>query len=125
MLQMPEGSCIKIIHTLYYRRLSGAPKRSPDLFFVRISCVFLLAVMRKLRGMVSGSLSDFGIGLKRFVAFDFFDQSAHFIGCGAAGIAFDDPQTFHNRRCKGYAVAQRLAGDLNAHRAQFIHDGII
>jgi hypothetical protein len=33
LLQSRFGSSIKIIHTLYYRRLSGAPKRSPDLFF--------------------------------------------------------------------------------------------
>lgn len=32
MLQTFLGFSIKIVHTLYYRRLSGAPQRSPDLF---------------------------------------------------------------------------------------------
>ena len=43
MLQSSILFSIKIIHTLYYRRLSGAPKRSPDLFL----CLYI----RGLRGV--------------------------------------------------------------------------
>jgi len=47
MLQRLLGFSIKNVHTLYYRRLSGAPKRSPDLFLcgfhAYLLCNYVLA----------------------------------------------------------------------------------